>query len=123
LWWALSAAALGACGFSEEGACIAPPCPVPLAIEARVTAEDGGPVTGVVARTVGSTNTCQAEVNFAICVVVGYSGTYDLEITADGFEPAHRTVTVAGEPAPRPCACPTVSTAHLDVTLRRASME
>jgi hypothetical protein len=48
--------------------------------------------------------------------VIGYAGTYDLEVSAPGFEFALRTVTVRGLD-PEGCGCATVFTERLEVVL------
>lgn len=112
---------LAACGRSGEE-CQQPPCPVPLAIEVSVTAAGAGPVEGVMLRVSGAatgTVPCSAGTTATTCRVLGGIGTYNLEFTASGFQATQRSVTVGGT-TPE-CGCPTIVTAHLDVTLSRSA--
>jgi hypothetical protein len=114
-------AVLGSCGFTEDPACIPPPCPLPTAIVVSVTADGGGPVNAVSVRVSGPLTTtvpCAVDANVATCRIPGYPGTYDLEIAGEGFESAQRKVTVEGTTPP--CSCTIMTTAQIDVTLRRS---
>jgi hypothetical protein len=52
-------------------------------------------------------------------MVPGTAGTYEVDITAAGYQTVHRTVHVAGStPA---CGCPIVNTEHIAVTLTPTS--
>jgi hypothetical protein len=99
---ALNGIALMSCARED---CLALPCPLPLALAINVSGGTAGaPVDGAVVRVSGAAVTtipCST-----VCRVPGTAGTYNLEVTAPGFETAQRTVTVQGTTPP--CGCPTV---------------
>ena len=105
---------LGACG----GECLTTPCPPPLAIALTVAdSASGAPVPGASLAVSGAMTTqlpCSAA-----CGVRGYAGTYDLDVTAPGYRPAHQQVVVAGT-SPR-CGCPTAETRHVALVLPLAN--
>src|SRR5690349_6934168 len=74
-------------------------CPLPLAVAVTVTREgSAGPVEGVFLRVTGAVSSmgpCNDPGRAGgptVCSVGGYAGTYQLEISAPGFETARRTV-------------------------------
>ena len=109
---------LTACRHPTESDCVHVPCPLPSAIMLTVTSAAGGPVpdlTLTVAGSVSSTGPCSVGPSAASCFVLGTAGTYDLQLTAPGFQNKTLSVTVAGtSPA---CGCPSVQTQHVDVVL------
>ena len=107
----LGLAALASCGHAQE--CLALPCPMPMALAISVAGANGvvADVTVQVSGGTATTMHCSAT-----CAVPGYAGTYDLEISAPGFQVARRTVVVRGEPPDR-CSCGTTITEHVDVVL------
>jgi hypothetical protein len=110
-----------ACGTDTQGRCLALPCPLPIALTIDVTSSTGGPAAGATILVSGGTNgtvPCEAGTTASTCRVAGQAGTYQLEITAPGFEPAQRSVVVAGT-TPE-CGCPTVVQQHLEVALTPA---
>jgi hypothetical protein len=111
----IAATSCGAIGSSE---CLLLPCPMPLAILVNVRASTGGAVPGAVLQVSGATSgtsPCNMAADVSTCSVPGTAGTYDLVLTAPGFETTRRTVAVSGtNPA---CGCPTVMTQHLDIVL------
>jgi metal-sulfur cluster biosynthetic enzyme len=83
-----------------------------------VTATAGGPVAGVIVQVSGAatgTASCSMGTTASTCYLPGVAGTYNLEVTASGFQTTQRTVTVEGT-SPE-CGCPTVLTQHLDIVL------
>ena len=108
---AANAVALTACG--KEG-CLPLPCPMPLALTINVTGGTAGaPVDGAVVQVSGAllaTIPCPST-----CRVPGTAGTYNLDVTAPGFEMARRTVTVQGTTPS--CGCPTVVPETLAIVL------
>jgi hypothetical protein len=94
--------------------CLALPCALPVAIIVDVTeAATGAAVKAAVIHVSGAV---RADIPCnTTCRVPGTSGTYDLEVTAAGFEATRRTVRVQGTTPP--CGCPTVVTENLSVAL------
>jgi hypothetical protein len=105
---------LTACGGSDI-TCVALPCAMPVALTIALTsASSGGPVSNAVVQFTGpfiGTAPCVGS-----CIVPGYAGTYNLDISAPGFQTVQRTVTVTGS-VPGPCDCGKANTVHLDVAL------
>jgi hypothetical protein len=115
----VSALALGfgSCGHGEPE-CLALPCAIPLAIQMSVTSGRGGPVADVAVTISGAVTgaaSCNTDPTATVCYVAGVAGTYELEITARGFQTSRRTVTVSGT-TPE-CGCPAATTVRLDVVL------
>jgi hypothetical protein len=82
------------------------------------TSAAGGPVARLTLTfsgiAVGSSQ-CLADQSATSCLVPGYSGTYNLELLAPGFEDKTLSVTVPGTtPA---CGCSSVATQHVNVVL------
>src|SRR5512139_921856 len=99
------------------GECQIPTCAVPFAMRILVTAASGGPVQGVtvpVSGTVGGTAQCSVGTNATDCIVPGPGGTYQLEISAPGFQTVLRSVTV--HETIQECACSHVETQTVSVT-------
>jgi hypothetical protein len=99
------------------------PCPLPLALAINVTAvPTGGPVSGAFVEVSGAviaTIPCSTGTDATVCHVLGYAGTYDLEVGAAGFQTTQRSVRVQGTtPA---CGCATVAIEHLSVVLVASS--
>jgi hypothetical protein len=104
----------------EDRACLALPCPLPLALTIRVTGA-GGPVPGVTVGVSGAVSgmaQCEVRDSATLCYVPGTAGRYDLDIAAPGFQRVVESVRVQGsQESDRPCACPTVIEQQLDVVL------
>lgn len=99
----------------SEAECIIPPCALPLALEVTVIAEGtGAPVPGV-SIAVNGPVTGGGPCADARCVVLGTAGTYEIDISAPGYQTLHRSVVVLG--TSRECGCPTVTTERLTVAL------
>lgn len=103
-----------ACGESE---CILPPCAPPFAVEVTVTGETPGTVVAGVSIAVTGAVTGGGPCPEAKCFVLGSAGTYELDISAPGYQTVHRSVVVSGT-SPE-CGCPTVETQRLTVALPR----
>jgi hypothetical protein len=97
--------------------CLALPCALPVAIVINVTgATSGASVDGASVEISGAatvTVPCQGT-----CRVPGTAGTYNLDVTAPGFAPVRRTLTVHGTNPP--CGCPTVVTENVAIALVEA---
>jgi hypothetical protein len=105
-----------ACGESE---CLIPPCASPVALELTVTGEiTGTPVAGVSIAVTGPA-TGGGPCPEARCVVMGGAGTYELDLSAPGYQSIHRSVVVQGT-TPE-CGCPTVETQRLTIVLPRVT--
>jgi hypothetical protein len=108
-------AALSACGGSDVN-CVTPPCALPMALTITLTSATAtGPVNGAVVQVSGAlAGSCGGSPT--VCFVPGYAGTYNLSISAPGFQTATRSVTVTEIPAPS-CGCRGANTEHIDVAL------
>jgi hypothetical protein len=106
------------CSHQAEPDCVARPCPMPMAIVLSVTSAMGGPVprlTLTYSGVASGSGQCGAGESATSCVVPGMPGTYELRLTAAGFQDKALSVTVQGStPA---CGCPSVQTQQLDVVL------
>jgi len=106
------------CSHQAEPDCVVRPCPMPMAITLSVTSTMGGPVPGLTLTMSGAASgsgQCNAGASATSCVVPGMPGTYDLRLTAAGFQDKALSVTVPGSTPP--CGCPSVQTQQLDVAL------
>jgi len=114
-------AALSGCG---SDACVEPECPVST-LELKVLAPDGSPLNGVQASLSGNNSvalTCTSDSGGATCTVNGgfdRSAQYSLHVTADGFEPLDKNVSIESSP-PADCSCPATVLNPANVTLTRA---
>jgi hypothetical protein len=100
------------------GECQIPTCAVPFALRILVTAASGGPVQGVTvvaAGSVGGSAQCSVGTSATDCILPGPGGTYQLQISAPGFQTVLRTVTV--RETTQECACSHVETEQVYVTL------
>ena len=108
---AASTIALASCG---EGKCLMPPCPMPIAITLTlIDAATGAPVQGATVEVTGAQT--GGGVCGSPCPLPGTAGTYNIEVTAAGFEPARRTVVVPGTTPS--CRCPTVDPQTVTIAL------
>jgi hypothetical protein len=83
-----------------------------VAVEITVSSVSGTPVVATVAVTspVITTFSCSAT-----CPVQGPFGRYEIDVTATGFAPVHRSVQVQG--TQRKCGCDIVETQSVQVAL------
>ena len=115
----ITAGSVTACGTADNSHCIPPPCPLPLAVQLRVSSAAGGLVPGLTVDLVGLQSgsvQCVPEASSSRCPVPGERGTYELRIAAPGFRTVEITVEVPGTDGP-PCTCPTVEAQQVDVAL------
>jgi hypothetical protein len=110
-----------ACGTGDNSDpyCAPHPCPVPLAVQLRVSSAAGGPVPGLTVALIGSrvgSVQCIPEVAWSRCPVLGDAGTYLFRIAAQGFRTVELAVVVPGSDM-LACTCPTVQTQQVDVVL------
>jgi hypothetical protein len=100
--------------------CVALPCPLPLAIEIVLNANNStAAIPGAFVQVGGNTVPC-TQGSATACLIAGTSGAYELDIGAPGFQTVHRSVQVSGTSAG--CGtCGSVDTQHLTVTLIPAS--
>jgi len=113
-----SVGALVLCAASCDGtACLAIPCPLPVAINITVTSSlAGGAITGVFVQVPAFVTPIPCNGSpAATCIVTGGPGTYGIDIGATGFQTVHRFVVVTGSSSS--CGCTYVATQHLDVAL------
>jgi len=91
---------------------VTPPCLDPVAVEITVSSVSGTPVVATVAVTspVITTFSCSAT-----CPIQGPFGKYEINVTATGFAPVHRSVQVQG--TQRKCGCDIVETQSVQVAL------
>ena len=102
-----------------SGECVLPPCGPPVAVYLTVTSSaSGDPIddANVQVTGVATSRPCPGR-----CDVYGGPGTYQLTVSAPGFDPVERTITVSpGEPVP--CGCGgVVSTEQVAVALTPAA--
>ena len=112
---------LFAAACNDGAACLALPCPFPIAITVSVTTgAPPGAVPGAFVQSSGMTTSIPCNQSpGSTCMVAGNPGTYQLDIGAPGFQTVHRSVTVVGSSAE--CGCPVISVQHLDVALVAAA--
>ena len=106
------------CGHQTQPDCAVPPCALPLAITVTVTSAAGGPVSSLtltLSGAVSGSGPCGIVGTTTVCTVLGGQGTYNLLLTAAGFQDQKFTVTVPG--AMPPCQCPTVQAQQVNVVL------
>jgi hypothetical protein len=106
------------CSRGTEPDCQIPPCPVPMAIVLSVTSAAGGPaadVTMTVSGAASGSGPCSPGDSATLCIVTGMPGTYNVRLTAPGFEGKALSVTVEGSSPP--CGCTSVQTQRLSVVL------
>ena len=107
-------------GSCSGGECLTPPCPLPVALNLTLTsAATGMTVSNAsIVVTVGAkySDRCDG----GVCFVTGYAGTYEIEISAPGYENTHRRVVVKGDNNNPSCGCAAVNTQRLVVALLSA---
>ncbi len=107
------------CGQQTEPDCVVHPCPPPMAIMVSVTSGAGGPVRGLTVAFSGASSgstQCTTGESSTSCYVSGMAGTYNLQLTAPGFQNQVLSVVVPGI-TPPPCGCTSVVTQQLSVVM------
>ncbi len=106
------------CNHQTQPDCVRPPCPLPTAITLSVTSAAGGPVPGLtltLSGAVSGSGQCTGGASATSCMVLGMPGTYNLQLTAAGFQDRTLTVVVPGStPA---CGCSSAQTQQVSVVL------
>jgi len=95
-----------------------PPCPLPVAITLNATSAAGGPVPGLTLTLSGAASgsgQCTGGASATSCFVPGAPGTYNLQLTAAGFQEKTLSVVVPGS-TPQ-CGCASVETQQVSVVL------
>ena len=91
---------------------------MPTAVVVVVTSTSGEAIAGASAEVTGAVKTvmpCQLGSQANICMVPGLEGTYDLRVSAPGYQSATQTVTVSGT-NPQ-CGCATVNMQTVSMVL------
>jgi hypothetical protein len=115
IWLGALVAAATACG----GDCTVPPCPFPgFAIQLTVTANSGVAIAGLTVKVTGPDGSlpCQESASTS-CVVAGNGGTYQLDISAPGFQSVQETVEVTSVGKYGCNSCLRVNTQNIALTL------
>ena len=100
--------------------CVHPPCALPTAIVISVTSAVGEPITGASAEVSGAVTItpalkCNTGSLANMCRVFGGTGTYDVHVSAPGFQVVGQSIVVTGSQPP--CGCGTVDTRMLTIVL------
>src|SRR5580765_3227020 len=107
----------GACG--GDVVCPALPCALPVAVLLTVRdSKSASPITGASVTFTGPFSGSE-QCSGATCVVSGGPGTYEIDVSAAGYQPVHQEVRVTGTPSTS-CGCATADTQQLSVALTRA---
>ena len=112
----LAALAL-ALGASRCGTCEHPPCPVPTALIVFITSLSGEPIISGSIQATGMTApmACHFGSQANMCMVLGEAGTYQVNVTAAGYEATTESFVVTGHEAD--CGCGTVDTRMVTIAL------
>jgi hypothetical protein len=110
----ISAAGLAFTIAGCNGDCVVTPCALPIAVVVDITsASSGAAVSGAsiaVSGAVISTVPCDGS-----CKIMGYAGTYTLDVSAPGYQSTERTVLVRGSsPA---CGCASTEPERVSIAL------
>ena len=95
--------------------CLLPPCAAPTAVIVTVTSSVSGAKVALVLLSSNAGGPQPCDQTASVCYVIGVAGTYQLDISATGYAPQHKTVVVTG--MNRACSCPIVTTEHITVAL------
>ena len=107
----------GACG--GEAVCLALPCALPVAVRLTVRdSQSASPITGASITFTGPSSG-SGQCSDATCMVSGGPGTYEIDVSAPGYQPVHQEVRVTGT-ASTGCGCDAVETQQLAVALTHA---
>ncbi len=85
-----------------------------------VTSPTGDPITTASVETANASSAipCHSGSSQNICVVMGGAGSYNVRVTATGYQPATQTVVVTGTSSV--CGCGTVDTRMVTIVLTPA---
>jgi len=100
--------------------CVHPPCALPTAIIISVTSAAGEPITGASAEVSGAVTitpalTCNTGSLANMCRVFGGIGTYDVRVSAPGFQAVEQSIVVTGTQSA--CGCGSVDTRMVTIVL------
>ena len=120
LWTVLAATvmALGANDCSPR--CVPVPCAPPRALLISVMSAAGEPITGASAEVSGAVSItpalkCNTGSLQNMCIVGGGAGTYDVRVSAPGFQAVEQSIVVTGTQSV--CDCGTVDTRMVTIVL------
>ena len=103
---------------SRCGGCsVYPSCVLSTAIRVNVTSAAGEPIAGASAQVSDAPLAikCNSGSLANMCIVFGGPGTYNVRVTAAGFQPVTESITVTGT-SPR-CGCGTPNTRTVTIVL------
>ena len=110
---------LGAVACGGDVVCPALPCALPMAVQLTVRdSQSASPITGASVTFTGPFSGSE-QCSGATCVVSGGPGTYEIDVSAPGYQPLHQEVRVTGIPSTG-CGCARVETQQLAVSMTRA---
>jgi hypothetical protein len=114
---ALAALAFGA---TRCGTCEHPPCPLPTALIVFITSVSGDPIISGSVQATGMTTpmACHFGSQANMCQLLGAAGTYEVNVTAPGYQAATQRIVVTGHDAD--CGCGTVDTRMVTIALTPA---
>jgi len=117
--------AFAGCG---DSVCPPPPCPDNPALELTVSSNGTAPVPGLSVTASGplGSATCQwvgPSTGPSICIAYGPPGTYQVVVSAPGFQSVQQTLQVTSTGKDGCDTCELVQTRHLDITLAPAAAE
>jgi hypothetical protein len=99
--------------------CFRGPCPIPVALNVTVTSAAAGvSITNATISVTGAVLT-SFPCTGGVCFVTGYAGTYEVDISAPGYQSVHRQVVVQGSNPE--CGCASTRTQQLAVALANAN--
>ena len=108
----ISAAALAFAIAGCDGDCLMPPCPLPIAVVVEITSASSGAAVSGASITVSGASTVPCD---SSCTIMGYAGTYTLDVSAPGYQGTVRTVLVHGStPA---CGCASTEPEQVSIAL------
>ena len=105
------------CGGGAD--CLALPCALPLAINAKVVDKATGAALKVhVEVTGGMTGSLDCD---SVCFIPGVAGVYHLAVTAAGYASSTTDVTVADAKPTSACGCEQINAQTITISLARIS--
>lgn len=104
-------------GSARCGTCEHPPCPLPTALIVFITSSSGEPIISGSIQATGMTApmACHFGSQANMCMVLGAAGTYEVSVTAPGYQAATQSFVVGGHDAN--CGCGTVDTRMVTIPL------